>query len=87
MTVPSDRNIVLKETEKKQVQRLRTRNTENVAYENCSDPCGDALGTVKTFMVENIEKVLERATTTEIKKTCTLEFEQIFKKVLCLLTD
>ena len=41
MTVPSDRNIALKETEKKKhVQRPRTRNTENVAYENCSDPCG-----------------------------------------------
>ena len=41
MTVPSDRNIALKETEKKmQVQRPRTRNTENVAYENRSDPCG-----------------------------------------------
>ena len=25
---------------KKQVQRPRTRNTENVAYENRSDPCG-----------------------------------------------
>ena len=30
MTVPSDRNIALKETEKMQVQRPRTRNTENV---------------------------------------------------------
>ena len=41
MTVPSDRNIALKETEKqKQVQRPRTRNTKNVAYENRSDPCG-----------------------------------------------
>ena len=41
MTVPSDRNIAMKETEKKkQVQRPRTRNTENVAYENRSDPCG-----------------------------------------------
>ena len=87
MTVPSDRNIVLKETEKKQVQRPRTRNTENVAYENCSDPCGGALGTVKTFMVENFKKVSERATMTKIKKTCMLKSEQIFKKVLCLLTD
>ena len=40
-TVPSDRNIAMKETEKKmQVRRPRTRNTENVAYENRSDPCG-----------------------------------------------
>ena len=41
MTAPSDRNIALKETEKKkQVQRPRTRNAWNVAYENRSDPCG-----------------------------------------------
>ena len=41
MTVPSDRNIAMKETEKKkQVQRPRTRNTENAAYKNPSDPCG-----------------------------------------------
>ena len=41
MTVSSDRNIALKETEKKKkVQRPRTRNTENVASENSSDPCG-----------------------------------------------
>ena len=41
MTVPSDRNIALTEIEKKstKVQRPRTRNTENVAYENHSDPC------------------------------------------------
>ena len=45
-----------------QVQRPRTRNTENVAYENRSDPCGGgALGTVKKGMVENIKKVSERA--------------------------
>ena len=29
-----------KALKKKQVQRPRTRNTENVAYENRSDPCG-----------------------------------------------
>ena len=35
MSIPSDRNIALKEIEKKkQVQRLRVRNTENVADEN-----------------------------------------------------
>ena len=40
VTVPSDRNLALRETEKKLVQRPRTRNTENVAYENRSDPYG-----------------------------------------------
>lgn len=35
MSIPSDRNIALKEIEKKkQVQRPRVRNTENVADEN-----------------------------------------------------
>ena len=35
MSIPSDRNIALKEIEKKkQVQRPRVRNTENVAHEN-----------------------------------------------------
>ena len=41
MSIPPDRNIALKEIEKKkQVQRPRVRNTENVADENGSDPCG-----------------------------------------------
>ena len=35
MSIPSDRNIALKEIEKKkQAQRPRVRNTENVADEN-----------------------------------------------------
>ena len=35
MSIPSDRNIALKEIEKKkQVQRPRVRNTENVTDEN-----------------------------------------------------
>ena len=35
MSIPSDRNIALKEIEKKmQVQSPRVRNTENVADEN-----------------------------------------------------
>ena len=38
MTVPSDRNIALKEIEKK--SKYKDRNTENVTYENRSDPCG-----------------------------------------------
>ena len=40
VTVPSNRDIALKKTEKKQVQRPRTRNIENVAYENHCDPYG-----------------------------------------------
>ena len=34
MSIPSDRNIALKEIEKKQVQRPRVRNIEDVADEN-----------------------------------------------------
>ena len=42
MTVPSDRNITLKEVEKKSTYKnleLEIQ-SENVAYENHSDPCG-----------------------------------------------
>ena len=41
MTVPLDRNIALKEIEKKSKYKDQdwTRNTENAAYENRSNPC------------------------------------------------
>ena len=41
-----------------------------------------ALGTVKKGMVENIKKVSETATVTEIQKICMLGFAQILRKVL-----
>ena len=41
-----------------------------------------ALGTVKKGMVENIKKVSETATVTEIQKICMLGFTQILRKVL-----
>ena len=41
-----------------------------------------ALGTVKTGMVENIKKVSERATMTEIQKICMLGSARILRKVL-----
>ena len=41
ITVPSTRNIVLKENEKKpSTKTYRTKNAENVVYDNRSDPCG-----------------------------------------------
>ena len=40
MTVPSDRNRTEGNRKEEQVQRPRTRNKENEAYENRSDPCG-----------------------------------------------
>ena len=41
-----------------------------------------ALGTVKKGMVENIKKVSERATVTEIQKICMLGSARILRKVL-----
>ena len=41
-----------------------------------------ALGTVKKGMVENIRKVSERATVTEIQKICMLGSAPIHRKVL-----
>ena len=41
-----------------------------------------ALGTVKKGMVENIRKVSERATVTEIQKICRLGSARILRKVL-----
>ena len=41
-----------------------------------------ALGTVKKGMAENIKKVSERATMTEIKKICMLGSARILRKVL-----
>ena len=74
MTVPSDRNIALKETEKKckykdlelEIQRMWHMKTVVIPV------VVGALGTVKKGMVENIKKVSERATTTEIQKICML---------------
>ena len=41
-----------------------------------------ALGTVKKGMVENIKKVSERATMTEIQKICMLGSARILRKGL-----
>ena len=43
-----------------------------------------ALGTVKKGMVENIKKVSERATVTEIQNICMLGSAQILRKVLSI---
>ena len=43
-----------------------------------------ALGTVEKGMVENMMKVSQRATMTEIQKTCQLGSAQILTKVLTL---
>ena len=43
-----------------------------------------ALGTVKKAMVENIKKVSEAATVTEIQKICMLGSARSLRKVLSL---
>ena len=68
MTVPSDRNIALKEIEKKskykdlELEIQRMWHTKTIVIPVVVDVVVDALGTVKKGMAENIKKVLERAT-------------------------
>ena len=84
MTVPSDRNIALKEIEKKskykdlevEIQRIWQMKTIVLPV------VIGALGTVKKGMVENIEKVAKGASVTEIQKICMLESARILRKVL-----
>ena len=84
MTVPSDRNVALKETEKKnkykdlelEIQRMWHMRTEVIPV------VVGALGTIKKGMIENIKRVSERATVTETQKICMLGSAQILRKVL-----
>ena len=84
MTVPPDRNIALKETEKKskykdlelEIQRMWHMKTVVIPV------VVGALDTVKKGMVENIKKVSERATMTEIQKICMLGSARILRNVL-----
>ena len=46
-----------------------------------------ALGTIKKEMVENIKKVSERATVTDIQKICMLGSARILRKVLSVWTE
>ena len=83
MTVPSDRNIAL-ETKKKckykdlelEIHRMWHMKTVVIPV------VVSALRTVKKGMVENIKKVSERATMTEIQKICMLGSARILRKVL-----
>ena len=86
MSVPPDRNIALKDTEKKnkykdlelEIQRMWQMKTIVIPV------VVGALGTVKMGMVENIKKVSERATVTEIQKICMLGSARILRKVLSI---
>ena len=89
MTVPSDRNIALKEIEKKreykdlelEIQRMWHMKTVLIPV------VVGALGKVKKGMEENIKTVSERATVTEIQKICLLGSARILRKVLSVWTD
>ena len=84
MTVPSYRNIALKEIEKEskykdlelEIQRMWHMKTVVIPV------IVGALGTVKKGIVENIKKVSERATVTEIQKIYILGSARILRKVL-----
>ena len=81
MTVPSDRNIALKEIDKDlelEIQRMWHMKTIVIPV------VVGALGTVKKGMVENIKKVSERANVTEIQKICMLGSARILRKVLSI---
>ena len=83
MTVPSDRNIALKETEKKskckdlelEIQRMWHMKTIVIPV---------VLGTVRKGMIENIEKVSKRVNVTEIQTICMLGSARILRKVLSI---
>ena len=89
MTVPSDRNIALKELEKKskykdlevEIQRMWHMKTIVIPV------VVGALGTVKKGMIENVEKVSKRANVTEIQKICMLGSARILRKVLSIWTE
>ena len=84
MTVSSDRNIALKETEKKSKYKdleLEIQRMWHMKIVVIPVVVG-AHGTVKKGMVENIKKVSERATMTEIQKICMLGSARILRKVL-----
>ena len=82
MTVPSDRNIALKEIEKKskykdlelEIQRMWHMKTIVIPV------VVGALGTVKKGMIENIAKVSKRANATEIQKICMLGSARILRQ-------
>ena len=84
MTVPTDRNIALKDLEKKskykdlglEIQRMWHMKTVVIPV------VVGALGTVKKGMRENIKKVSETATVTEIQKICMLGSARISERCL-----
>ena len=86
MTVPSDRKIALKEIEKKSKYKDLELEIQRMCHMKAIviPVVVGALGTVKKRLVENIKKVSERATVTEIQKICMLGSARILRKVLSI---
>ena len=88
MTVPSDRNIALKEIKKKSKCKdleLKIQGILMWYMKTIVIPVVvGVLGTVKKGMVQNIEKVSKRANVMEIQKICMLGSAQILRKVLSI---
>ena len=84
MSIPSDRNIALKEIEKKckykdlelEIQRMWQMKTEVIPV------VVGVLGTIKKGTVENIKRVSERANVTKTQKISMLGSARIPRKVL-----
>ena len=84
LIIPSERNIALKEIEKKskykdlelEIQRMWQMKTEVIPV------VVGALGTIKKGMIENIKRVSERANVTETQKISMLGSARILRKVL-----
>ena len=84
MSIPSDRNIALKEIAKKrkykdlelEIQRMWQMKTEVIPV------VVGALGTIKKGMVENIKRVSERANVTETQKISMPGCARILRKVV-----
>ena len=83
MTVPSDRNIELKEVEKKSKYKYKDLELEIQGMWQMKTAVIPVVvrGTVKKGMVENMRKVSERATVTEIQNICMLGSARILRKV------
>ena len=89
MTVPSDRNNELKEIQMKSKYKdleLEIQRMWQMKIVVIPAVIG-VLGTVKKGMVENIKKVSEAATVTEVQKICMLGSAWILRKELSVWTE
>ena len=89
MTVPCDKNVSIKEMEKKskykdfeiKIQRMWKMKTEVVPI------VIGAIGTIRTGMEDNIRRVSEDMNIQAVQKTCLLGTARILRKVLSIWTS